>query len=313
MAEPLSATRLVRALRDEGCRVVEVRDWRDHNRNHRGPWGPINGVMIHHTVSRGTAATVDLCYDGYSSLPGPLCHGVIGKDGVVYLVGNGRANHAGLGDDNVLSAVIREDLPLPATNERNTDGNTRFYGFECENLGDGDDPWPHVQVEAIVRASAAILREYGWGAPSVIGHSEWSYTKIDPRGPLAAGGSMTMEFVRGRVAQRLAHGSDWNNEEADVAISREDVEKIWMTDGIIAAPTDGDNKFWMPSSFIRNNYRVLQRMSAKLDANNAAIVALAQALADHDERIDADALVARIRAEIESIDIRFDTTPTPEG
>ena len=31
--------------------VVEVGDWRTHNRNHKGPWGPVHGVMIHHTVT----------------------------------------------------------------------------------------------------------------------------------------------------------------------------------------------------------------------------------------------------------------------
>ncbi|MGW2512542.1 hypothetical protein ACWC0A_24770 [Streptomyces scopuliridis] len=43
-----------------------------------------------------------ICRDGHSTLPGPLCHGVIGKDGVVHLVGYGRANHAGGGDPLVL-------------------------------------------------------------------------------------------------------------------------------------------------------------------------------------------------------------------
>ncbi len=51
----------------------------------------------------------------------------------------GRANHAGPGDDDVLRAVIAEKA-LPRDNEANTDGNRHFYGFECENLGDGDDP-----------------------------------------------------------------------------------------------------------------------------------------------------------------------------
>src|SRR5690606_11931856 len=122
MAPPLTADQIVKALRAEGLRVVEVRSWRTHNRNHRGPWGPVHGVMIHHTVTSGTQRSVDICYDGYAGLPGPLCLGVIAKDGTVYLVGNGRANHAGLGDDDVLRAVISERA-LPAANENNTDGN----------------------------------------------------------------------------------------------------------------------------------------------------------------------------------------------
>lgn len=46
MATPLTASRLVKALRNEGLRVVEHRSWRTHNRNHKGAWGPVHGVMI---------------------------------------------------------------------------------------------------------------------------------------------------------------------------------------------------------------------------------------------------------------------------
>ena len=64
MATPLTASKLIAALRNEGLVVHEVRDWRTHNRNAKGPWGPVNGVMIHHTVTKGTDSSVDLCHDG---------------------------------------------------------------------------------------------------------------------------------------------------------------------------------------------------------------------------------------------------------
>lgn len=140
MSSPMSASAFLAALKKEGLTVVEVGDWRSRNRNHKGPWGPVNGVMIHHSVTKGTDATVKLCRDGHPDLPGPLCHGVIAKDGRVHLVGYGRTNHAGMGDDDVLRAVVAEKKHLPHDNETNTDGNRHFYGFECENLGDGEDP-----------------------------------------------------------------------------------------------------------------------------------------------------------------------------
>lgn len=195
MATPLSADALVAALRAEGARVVERPGWRTHNRNHKGPWGPVRGVMIHHTVTSGTTNTVSICENGYSGLPGPLCHGVIAKDGTVYLIGNGRANHAGSGDSDVLDAVIAE-RPLPAANEADADGNTAFYGFECENLGDGEDPWPPAQLDAMARAAAAVCRVHAWTARSVIGHLEWQPGKIDPLG-------FTMASLRDRVTERL--------------------------------------------------------------------------------------------------------------
>jgi N-acetylmuramoyl-L-alanine amidase-like protein len=207
MAPPLTADRFLAALRAEGVRVVEVGDWRTHNRAGHGAWGPVHGVMVHHTVTEGTPATVAICRNGYGELPGPLCHGVIAKDGTVHLVGYGRANHAGRGDDDVLQAVIAE-RPLPAADKANTDGNPHFYGFECENLGDGEDPWPAAQVEAIVRTAAALCRAHGWGKhgpTSVIGHLEWQPGKPDPRGP-----GITMQDIRKRAAERLTHAASWS-------------------------------------------------------------------------------------------------------
>jgi hypothetical protein len=193
----MSADQFAAALRAEGVTVVEVGAWRTHNRNSKGPWGPVHGVMIHHTVTSGSARTVAICRDGYTSLPGPLSHGVITKDGRVHLVGYGRANHAGLGDDDVLRAVIAERA-LPVDDEANTDGNRHFYGFECENLGDGEDPWPVEQLLAIERVAAAIARHHGWGAESVIRHLDWQPGKVDPRGP-----GMDWAAMRKRIAARL--------------------------------------------------------------------------------------------------------------
>lgn len=195
MATPPPARTFLQCLIDEGVSVVEVGAWETHNRNSKGPWGPVHGVMIHHTVTKGTAATVELCRKGHSTLPGPLCHGVITKDGRVHLVGYGRANHAGLGDDDVLRAVA-DETELPADNEANTDGNRSFYGFECENLGDGKDPWLAEQLLAIEKVSAALCRHHGWSERSVIGHLEWQPGKVDPRG-------FTMASMRDRVAKRL--------------------------------------------------------------------------------------------------------------
>ncbi|WP_328934139.1 MULTISPECIES: peptidoglycan-binding protein [unclassified Streptomyces] len=207
MATPMTASQFIAALRAEGVTVVEVGNWPTHNRNSKGAWGPVNGVVIHHTVTSGTSNTVAYCRDGDSELPGPLCHGVIDKQGVVHLVGYGRANHAGGGDPKVLGAVSAEsygDRP-PAPHEHQgsagaTDGNVHFYGFECINLGDGKDPWPAAQLEAIERVSAAICRHHGWSNKSIIGHLEWSDWKSDPRG-------FSMVDMRKRVATRLGQAA----------------------------------------------------------------------------------------------------------
>ncbi|WP_438491898.1 peptidoglycan-binding protein [Streptomyces asiaticus] len=196
MAQPLSADQFLAALKKSGVRVVEHGTWRTHNRNHKGAWGPVNGVMIHHTGSYSTEpGMVDLCRAGYASLPGPLCHGVIDRSGTVHLVGYGRANHAGLGDDDVLKAVIAEKA-LPPDNEANTDGNPHFYGFEAINTGKGQS-WPRAQLDAMHKVSAALCRAHGWTERSVIAHKEWQPGKPDPTG-------ITMDDFRAAVAALLS-------------------------------------------------------------------------------------------------------------
>jgi len=203
MSEPLTYAAFVGALRGAGLKVIEVKtDGKSpsqHNRNSVGAWGPVHGVMIHHTVTKGTANTVEICRTGYAGLPGPLCHGVIAKDGTVYIVGYGRANHAGKGDRDVFNAVKAESYATnpPYDDKADMDFNPHFYGFECENLGDGIDPWPAVQLDSIERASAAICKAHGWGDKSVIGHLEAQPGKVDPKG-------FTMASMRARVKARLA-------------------------------------------------------------------------------------------------------------
>lgn len=212
MSAPLTPDEFVAALRAEGCTVVEYPGWRTNNRNHKGPWGPVNGVMNHHTAG-GSSGAVQYIFEGSAELPGPLAQGCITKDGVVHLVGNGRANHAGGGDPSVLQAVIDERYgdrpPVPHQHQGSAgavDGNAHFYGFECVNMGDGKDPWPAVQVDAMVRANAAVCRHRDWSEKSCIAHREWSDYKPDPAGP----GMPSMPDVRAKIAERLAHPADWN-------------------------------------------------------------------------------------------------------
>ncbi|QBZ73521.1 endolysin [Streptomyces phage Mischief19] len=184
MAQPMTADQFLAALKAEGCKVKEYPGWKTHNRNAKGAWGPLHGVMIHHTAGLNVKEFV---HDGSAELPGPLCHGYIDKAGTVHLIGWGRANHAGGGDPDVLAAVKAETYPLPKTGEHQgsdgaVDGNPHFVGYECENKGDGKDPWPAVQLDAMVRATAAVLRYYDWSVNSAVRHLDWSDWKSDPKG-----------------------------------------------------------------------------------------------------------------------------------
>jgi len=247
MASPLGLDRLLPALRAEGVRYYEYKNWRKHNRNHKGPWGPVNGVMIHHTVSSGDDSSVALCYNGHSTLPGPLCHAVGRKDGKVALVGHGRANHAGLGDDDVLRAVIAEK-PLPADNEANTDGNRHFYGMEIVNRGNGTDTYPWVQYVQAVKWATALCRAHGWNERSVIGHKEWQPGKIDPYGPVIGPDGRKFDFTMSRfradVKQALSLPAGTWGKETKVALTKEEIRNIWYADVVPAQPEPYNNSDW---------------------------------------------------------------------
>lgn len=203
MATPMTAAEFKAALQAEGCNVREHdSSWAAHNRNHKGAWGPLNGVMVHHT---GGLNAEDFVWSGDSDLPGPLCHAYISKAGEVVLIGWGRTNHAGGGDPDTLAAVVA-DQPVghpPTKHEGSSgavDGNAHFVGYECENKGDGKDKWPKVQVDAMVRACAAVCRHYGWSVDSVIRHMDWSDWKSDPAG-------IDWDWFRSAVAHQLVQGT----------------------------------------------------------------------------------------------------------
>lgn len=188
MSEPGTAAAFAAALKRFGVVVVERNGWRTHNRDDETgkPFGPVYGVMVHHTAGVEKGA-VTFCENGTENLPGPLCHGVITKDGKVHLVGWGRANHAGGGDPDVLAAVKAERYPLPKPDVHDgeagaVDGNDVFVGFECVNKGDGKDPWPPEQLNGMKRAVAAVCWLYGWSARSALRHMDWSDWKSDPKG-----------------------------------------------------------------------------------------------------------------------------------
>mgnify|MGYP001597194529 CR=1 FL=1 len=281
MADPMSAAQFAAALRAEGVTVKERSGWGTHNRAGHGAWGPLNGVMIHHTVSGDGTGIDDLCSSGRADLPGPLCHGVIHKDGTTVLVGWGRANHAGSGDPDALAAVVAESSTHPAPNTATVDGNARFVGFECVNWGNGADPWPEVQRDAIARASAAVCRYYGWSADSTIGHLEWTNQKIDPRG-------FTMRSMRDRIAERLTHSAGWSpgdsttEPEDDVALTADDIKLLASKDGIWLAPKDAAD--YNPDPDSPQHYWSLQ---AHITGTTAKVRGIEKAVAELDRKVAA--------------------------
>jgi N-acetylmuramoyl-L-alanine amidase len=237
MSAPMTEDEWRLALRKSGAAYRLQSRWTTHNRNHRGPFQDVRGVMIHHTAGRGS---LDLVTVGTRQLPGPLAHAHLGKDGTVVMVSHGRANHAGSGGRNAFDAVVGENSVHPVPGPDEIDGNSHFYGIEIENLGDGKDPYPEVQYKAAVRWAAAICRHHGWTEHSVIGHGEWTRRKVDP--------SFSMKEFRLAVARELKPPAPGPVEPKRPEAYRDVVE----TDAIPSPSWDADNPFWTMETYFRH-------------------------------------------------------------
>lgn len=305
MATPMSASTFVSALKKEGVKVSErYSGWRSHNRNHKGAWGGVNGVLIHHTAGR---SSLSLCYNGRSDLPGPLCHTHLAKDGTATMCSAGRANHAGPVARNAHNAVVNESIshPRPSRSSGTVDGNAHYYGIEIENLGTGKDPYPSVQYDAAVRWAAAICRHHGWTADSVVGHKETSVEgKIDP--------SFDMNKFRRDVAARLkgSAGSGSTTEEDDMPTLNEIVEAVAKKDGHFAVSEkmragNPSNKEWKLESILQllGDHAIETR--AEIAALRVTVDKLADALGSAGS-FDPESLKQEIRDAIESVTVRLD-------
>lgn len=210
MATPMTAAQILKQLDRWGIAYKTIKGWEKHNRNSVGAWGGVNGFLWHHTgadvanVGAGNYAAGTLS-KGHSNLPGPLCHFGVAPDGMVYLVGWGRTNHAGGGDPKVLAKVVSEEyagnLKPTKGNKDGVDGNAHFYGMEI--MYSGSHGMTASQYSTALKLSAAICEYHGWSQRSVIGHGEWSADKWDPG--YAPSRMIDMNAVRNDVMYVLAH------------------------------------------------------------------------------------------------------------
>lgn len=163
---------LPQAAAKSGLRVVLVPGWRARTRPGGMAAGAPNGIDVHHTATSSRAVgnypTLGMIRSGRSDLEGPLAQLGLGRDGTVYVVAAGRANHAGKTDTVAAS-------------------NGHAIGIEAEHPGVG--PWPERQYKAYVALCAALADHYGLPTSRVRGHKEVAVPhgrKTDPNFDMAA-------------------------------------------------------------------------------------------------------------------------------
>src|SRR6266542_4137108 len=181
MSDP-PLTWMAAALRENGLRVREVKGWKTRGRP--SSFSP-RGVVFHHTASNaksGAAPALGICVKGRSDLPGPLCNVMVGRDGTVYLIAAGRANHAGLGGP--LRSIPKDS------------GNMYMAGVEVENDGVGE-PFRKELLQVCEVVFATLLLGLRRRAKMLVGHKEWApHRKSDPA-------RIDMDQFRHRVAQEI--------------------------------------------------------------------------------------------------------------
>lgn len=292
MSTPMTADQIVSQLKKWGIKYKEVKSWRTHNREGHGAWGGMNGFIWHHTgadVTDAAGYAASTLYNGLSTLPGPLCHFGLAPDGTVYLVGWGRANHAGGGDPAVLNHVINEDytgqLHPTRGNLNGVDGNAHFYGVEI--MYSGNHPMSDAQYQTALKLSAAILDFHKWTEKSVIAHGEWSDDKWDVG--YAPDKIMDMTKVRSAVADTLHAGPKGTTKPttptppakpssggATVANKDATYKSVWDAD--VATPPAGretkENPTWAPMSILRGIYEHIDALTKKVDDLSKKIDAL---------------------------------------
>lgn len=169
-------------LRSQGLKVTVLPGWKTRGRPaSTGGFDPV-GVLCHHTATSvhwAIAAVLRLLTGGRTGLPGPLAQIGLGRNGRVYIIAAGRANHAGRAK---ASGTVAEG-----------DGNELYIGIEAFNNGVGE-PWPDAQYNAYVLLCAVLsVFVTGNSHRTVRAHKETSTTgKIDP--------TFNMEPFRDKVA-----------------------------------------------------------------------------------------------------------------
>ena len=148
----------------------------------RGELAP-EGIMIHHTASESQQYSywTFLFQTGRSDLSAPLCNASTARNGNLAIGATRRANHAGKGAANVISAVRSSTAPFSGElkpGSDSVDGNSLFYGNEV--MYGGTSAMSPAQYNTVVRWCAAICDFHGWSAQRIIGHREWTRRKPDP-------------------------------------------------------------------------------------------------------------------------------------
>lgn len=176
----------------------------------RGDFVPA-GVIVHHTAGPKNRDQVpwERMAKGHSRLRGPLCNFATSRNGTIQHITNGRAHHAGPGDDDVLEGVQVDmwDLSVKPDIDGIT-GNSYFYGIEVDWAKGDSTNIPALQHAATLRLAAMYCYAWKWSPlRRVLGHKEWTHRKTDPAFDMGKFRAETV-YMYGALAEDAGADSD---------------------------------------------------------------------------------------------------------
>ncbi len=137
------------------------------------------GLIVHEALAVPPPA-LKLVQQGRGDLPGPLCQWLVDGEGGWWWITDGRANHAGAGDQDTLDWLLADARPddPPRPNQDGPGGNRYLVGVEVEGNGN----WSPQVHDSMLRGTRALLAHYQLRRDNCIAHKEWTRRKVDPAG-----------------------------------------------------------------------------------------------------------------------------------
>lgn len=201
--------------------IQTVAGWETRARS-TGGLDQVLGIVWHHTASKpGSDGKRDASYIATGGPTPPISQLYIDRNGVVWIVAAGAANHAGKG------GPVSPTSPAPWL--KKDEANRYTIGIEMANDGVGE-VWPVKLLEAAITLGAVLTRHYRFPLERNIGHRDWCGPgtstpgrKIDPMGSWADGPAwptgttwgpfgQPLTTFRSLIAQRIAQ---LDHDEAD--------------------------------------------------------------------------------------------------
>jgi hypothetical protein len=182
-------TSLPDVLHNAGLSVSTYNGWEARARS-TGGYDGVFAVQVHHTAS-SSSPDGDMSYMWEGSPDRPVGAIYLARDGHLTVGAAGATNTSGKGGPR---QTAHGTIPLDSANKF-------VISIEAANNGVGEQ-WPEAQVDAYVRAVAALNAAYGLSVGDAHAHFEWTDRKIDPAGNsrYATGGNKwNMDAFRGDV------------------------------------------------------------------------------------------------------------------